>query len=277
MQSCDVNRMDQKKTSSPLELDALFPVTNDTSFRVDWPRFGEGGGHPSIVAEMCLNELDDAARVKATTSAILNWKSETLVDITAKYARLPSDRDSEVKADQPILQAVICRIIEILANSKNSEVMHGVTTEQFFVGSNVGNTKDRRIDITVSHREEYLALVLPTMVKKAIEIRTARDEDGEFKKALEKGRSQIVNHLGRRLLYALDFGGAGKDRLAIGVSLTHLSIEVIKMTLTGLERKRFRWTCAQRAVYRSLVNQFGSMDTNGILLLAGALKHRTPQ
>jgi hypothetical protein len=103
---------------------------------------------------------------------------------------------------------VICRIIEILANSNNSEVLQedGVTTEQYVVGSSVGNTTDRRIYITVSPSEEYLALlVLPTMVKKAIEIKTARDEDGKFNKALEKGRSQIVGHLGKRLLYAFDF------------------------------------------------------------------------
>jgi hypothetical protein len=57
------------------------------------------------------NKTDDTAMVKATTSAILNWTSGSIVDTDAEYALPPTDRDSEVTADQPILEAMICRII----------------------------------------------------------------------------------------------------------------------------------------------------------------------
>jgi hypothetical protein len=161
-----------------------------------------------------------------------------------------------------------------------------VTTEQSVAGSNVENTKDRRIAITVSPREEHLALVLPTMVKKTIEIKTARDDAVKFNKALEKGRSQIVGHLAKRLLYAFDFGGAGKDGRTFGVSLTHLSIEVITMTLaevgTGEVSLDMSTTGCVPLFGKVLLTgsqckEFVSLDTNGILLLAGALKYRTPE
>jgi hypothetical protein len=286
-----------------------FPATHDTMFTQDLIDLvsEEEKADLLLLQEFVADifehatKTNNATQVKATTSAILSWTKETqltkskyarrsLTQVLTKrntFARPPTDSDNEVTADQPILQAVICRIIGILASSnKEKEVLHnqddGVTTEQ----SNVENTKDRRIDITVSPREEHLALVLPTMAEKTIEIKTARDDAVKFKKALKKGRSQIVGHLGKRLMYAFDFGGAGKDGRTLGVSLTHLSIEVIKMNLaqvgTGTVSLDMSTTGCVPLFGKELLTgtqckEFVSLDTNGILLLAGALKHRTPE
>jgi hypothetical protein len=291
-------RMDLKRTPSPSEFEAFFLVSNDTSFTKELIGLvsKEEATDLLLLQKFVVDifekatKTDDAAMVNATTSAILDWKSGALVDEDAKYARPPTDRDSEVTADQPILQAVICRIIGILASSNNSAVLHeqedGATTEQSVAGSNAGNTKRRRIDITVPPPEEYLALVLPTMMEKMIEIKPARIEAGKFNKALQQGRSQIVGHLGKRLLPAFDFGGAGKNEGALGVSLTHLSIEVINMTLTGVGTKAVSLDmittgCVPLLGKASLsdaqIKEFGSIDTNGFVLLAGALKHRSSQ
>jgi hypothetical protein len=220
-------------------------------------------------------KTNNAAMVKATTSAIIDWTCDSKVNEDIEYARPPTDSDNEVLADQPILQAVICRIIGILASSKNSELLHemedGVTTEQSVAGSIAFKMKNRRIDITVSPHIEYL---------------TARDEAGKFNKALDKGQAQTIGHLGKRLLYAFDFGGAGKDGSAFGVSLTHLSIEVVKMRLdkVGTEAVSLDMITTDRVpllgkafLTEAQIKAFPSMETNGILLLAGALKHRTPQ
>jgi phage shock protein A len=298
IQTLDGNRFYPKKAPSLSELDAYSLVKKDSPFTSELIDLVSTEEKATLLLLQKFvvdifekaTKTDDAVMVKATTNAILKWTSETIVDEKTKYARPPTDRDSEATADQPILQAVICRIIETLANSNASAVQHeqedGATTEQSVVVSNVGNMKDRRIDTTVSPREEYLAPMLPMMVKKAIEIKTAREEEGKFNKALEKGRSQIVGHLGKRLLYAFDFGGAGKNDSALGVSLTHLSIEVIKMTLAGVGTDTVlldmsKTGCVPLLGKESLTDAqtkgFDSMGTNGILLLAGALKYRTPQ
>jgi hypothetical protein len=87
-------------------------------------------------------------------------------------------------------------------------------------------------------------------------------------------------------MYAFDFGGAGKDGRIFGVSLTHLSIEVIQMTLaevgTGTVSLDMSTTGCVPLFGEVLLTgtqrkEFVSLDTNGILLLAGALKHRTPE
>jgi hypothetical protein len=64
-----------------------------------------------------------------------------------------------------------------------------------------------------------------------IEIKTAPRGEAKFKQAIEKGRSQVFGHLGKRVMCAFDFGGAGHDVSAVGVSLTCLSVEVVKVSL----------------------------------------------
>lgn len=142
--------------------------------------------------------------------------------------------------------------------------------------------KDRRIDITAEQRKEHLPQVLATMVQKAIEIKTNPDDTAKFKKAIEKGKTQVFGHLGKRLAYALDFGGAGKDDSAVGVCLTPLSIEVIKMSLSNVGTKKVALnvtgtgcvpllgqgllTEGQKEVFAA-----DKIDSNGFLLLAAVL------
>jgi hypothetical protein len=238
---------------------------------------------------------DSAENVKNTTDAILGWKNGTDVDKAIKYARPPTDNDKETTADQPILHAVLCRIIAILADSSTDspdtsavlhEYEHGLTTEQSVAGSYLHNMKRRRIDLTAHQRKEYLAVVLPTMVEKAVEIKTAPDEKGRFETAIKKGKSQVVGHLGKRLLYAFDFGGAGKNAEAAGICLTHLSIEVIKMTLSGVGTADIDLAATGTGLVPLLGTDLlskghedflKSTDANGFVLLAGALIYAIPK
>jgi hypothetical protein len=125
------------------------------------------------------------------------------------------------------------------------------------------------------------------MVKQPIEIKSAPNSKGKFNKAVETGRLQILGHLGKRLLYAFDFGGAGENKCAVGICLTHVSIEVIKMSLSGVGTKEVDL----RAIGTGLVPLLGaefvtqdhqkeeleSVETAGFVLLAGALIHALPQ
>jgi hypothetical protein len=167
------------------------------------------------------------------------------------------------------------------------EYEHDVTTEQSVAGSNVDNTmKGRRIDVTAHQRKEYFAAVLPTMVLGAVEIKTASGAIAKFKKAVKKGQSQILGHLGKRLAYAFDFGGVGKNACAVGVCLTHLSIEVIKMTLSGVGTVDVKLAATGTGCVLLLgtdclskehKDYLKSMDANGFVLLAGALIDAIPQ
>jgi hypothetical protein len=152
-QSLDFKRMDQKKTASPSKFDKFSPATHDTTFTQELIRLvsEEEKADLLLLQKFVANifehatKANNATKVKATTSAILSWTKQTrltkrkyALTTRYKYTRPPTDSDNEVTADQPILQAVVCRIIGILASSKEKEVLHkqedGVTTEQSTAG-----------------------------------------------------------------------------------------------------------------------------------------------
>jgi hypothetical protein len=125
-QTLDDNRFYPKKAPSPSELDKYSNGKNNTPFTKELiDLVAEETATLLLLQEFVIEifkkatKTDDVDMVKATTNAILNWTSGTIVDEKTKYARPPTDRDNEATADQPILQAVICRIIETLANSEN--------------------------------------------------------------------------------------------------------------------------------------------------------------
>jgi Protein kinase domain len=237
----------------------------------------------------------DTNKVKATTDAVLSWEGGAFVNNPGvEYARPPTTSDCELKTDHPILHAVICRIIGIIspvADSTNPLVLHpqehGVTNEQDVAGSVTSNAKARRVDMTAQPREEFMSLVLPIMIHKPIEVKTVPDDVSKFRKAMEKGRSQIVGHLGKRVMCALDFGGAGHNTSAVGVSLTMFSIEVIQVSLkdVGTLEVRSEAVTTGRLPFLeggTLMNpeQEAALDpldpqlnANGFVVLAGALMY----
>ena len=111
---------------------------------------------------------------------------------------------------------------------------YAVTTEQYTTGLDPTACRCRRIDISVQLHTEYLAVHLPSMVNFPLEIKTAPQNDKDFKKHLLKGKAQTTGHLAKKLEHAFNFCGAGVDVSTIGVSLTQLSIEVIELRLSGL-------------------------------------------
>ena len=245
--------------------------------------------------------VDDAA-VK-TTEAILQWEEGKYNVITkdakgSPYAHPSKTHDNEVKVDQPILQAVICRIIGILVEYEcedegeeqdqlKKKLLHeheyGVTTERKILslgyadrsGDQNLKLKGRRIDPTTQTPEDFFRVMLPIMLQTAIELKLARDDTTKFQLALEKGKSQIIGHLSKRL-----FLGIGRNAAAIGVCLTHLSIEAIQMKLSGVGTKdvdlaTLSTGCIPFLFKKILTDNhvFVNKETaaNGFVLLAGVL------
>ncbi|CAB9501768.1 serine threonine-protein kinase [Seminavis robusta] len=180
----------------------------------------------------------------------------------------------------PILQAVICRIIRIMVDNKETDAP---TAERQLAGSFGKNES-----------EEVLPLMLASMVQKPIEIKVGRANRGKFVKGTEKERSQVVGHLGKRLEYCFPFGGVGFSSSCIGIVLTTLSIEVIRMDLsnvgstdvaldllgTGLVPVRLvKDTELPEGIKKLHVKEKGEEieATDGFVLLAGALKHEIPK
>jgi hypothetical protein len=242
-------------------------------------------------------ESEDSKMVKATTNAVLSWNEGKFVrKQNVYYARPPTTQGSETKVDHPILHAVICRIIGILAGrSTDTSVLHehGATKDQYVAAA--AKMSSRRVDISAPH-PEYMAVVLPRIIVPPIEIKTAPFGKAKFKKAIETGRSQMFGHLGKRVMCAFDFGGVGHDACVIGVSLTYLSIEVVKVSLmhvgtpnvalahstTGCTPLlgRSMMSDGQKAAL-GLVGDEAALDAkdnaNGFLLLAGALQYKSLQ
>jgi hypothetical protein len=92
-----------------------------------------------------------------------------------------------------------------------------------------------------------------------------------------------VGHLGKRVMCALDFGGAGHNTSALGVSLTMFSIEVIQVSLINVGTQQVKSAAIATGCIPFL--EGGTMmspeqkavldpplDANGFVLLAGALK-----
>ena len=215
MQSLDI-RIDPEKLESPSEFDDFLPKPNYDFTNCLIQQFCEDEKTTLCAFRRFVVELfnvatktDRSGLVKNTTDAIRYWTPKATVNKNTQYARPPTDSNTEETADHSILRAVICRIIGILVEKGQKEVLHphefGVTTEQRVAGSTLHNMRDRRIDVSVHQSKEYPSVVLATMVQKAIEIRAGPDSKTKLLQALEKGRSQVIGQLGKRLLYAFAF------------------------------------------------------------------------
>jgi hypothetical protein len=62
-----------------------------------------------------------------------------------------------------------------------------------------------------------MTVVLPTMIETPSDIKTAHVGESQCKKAIRKGRSQIFGHLGKWVMGAFGFGGAGQDARVVGL------------------------------------------------------------
>lgn len=314
IESLDLNRFNPKAVPSSSPLDHLVPKL-EKDFRdalmaeVNESEKTELASFHSFVVNLFAVAVQsaDPKRVQNTTNDILNWESTNGSAVadnkkTSYYARPPMNVDKETESDQPILQAVICRIIRIIVeNNKETDATtalqkyeHLVTSERQLVGFRGKNERERRIDITTYQSEEFLPLMLASMVQKPIEIKVGRATRGKFMKGTEKGRLQIVGHLGKRLEYCFHFGGVGLDSFCIGIALTTLSIEVIRMELsnvgstdvtldllgTGLVPVQLiKDTEYSEGIKEQYVKEEGKETeaTDGFVLLAGALKHEIPK
>ena len=303
--SVDKERITLEKVGSPGDFADIRPIT-DAGLRDELIKAVDDATQATLklfqdfVARLFQNAKkgENEEHVKNTISAILKWEKEgdgSLIDETIEYARPPTSIDREDTVDHPILHAVICRIIRVLASGESEITLHEyeycVSTEQSVAVSKHENLRERQIDVTAHEAEECLPSVLPAMLQQAFEFKTFPDCPAKLQKSLEKGRSQIVGHLGKILSFSFDFGGVGKDSYALGTVLTPLSIEVVKMTLSdvGTEEvdlrvigtgclpllgKDYLDRHAKHAM--SLISSDVSEGEEGFVLLAGALIRAAP-
>ena len=197
--SLDSERFDKKKVASPPDIykDLAIAVEGNGNLCQKLSNSVSEEVKKSLLAFQkfvsglfkVAKETDDETCVDTTIKAILEWKEDGAFDGTGKdFARPPTHTDRETKADQPILHALVCRIIRIIDGKQD----YGVTTEQAIVGSSSAAGKARRIDCTAQLHTEHLATRLPAMVHFPLEIKTAPAEVSKFKRRVEKGRLQTL-------------------------------------------------------------------------------------
>ena len=167
----------------------------------------------------------DSLLIKNTVEAIMQYPDGS--DSQEKEYGLPPLEGFETDADQPILYAIVLRILEILGDAR-------VTQEQVMPNVVSNPARGRRIDFSVHEPQEHLAAIFPAMLQRAIEVKVVGENLKCFIKFQDKGYQQICGHQAKRLHYSFDFGGIGEDDSVFGVVLTMASIEVLELELKGV-------------------------------------------
>lgn len=107
-----------------------------------------------------IQQENEDKKIKATVDAILDWKPGTTVEslgpLKGRFAR-PPPQGCETIADQPIVGAIIWRILTILCDGSLS-----LCSEQA-VPSGGNESRGRRIDFVVDVYKEFLKVLFPEM------------------------------------------------------------------------------------------------------------------
>ncbi|KAG9285253.1 hypothetical protein G9A89_000252, partial [Geosiphon pyriformis] len=220
-------------------------------------------------------------KLNKSVDKILTWTTATRVttSVLQKHYARPPLQGGETTADQPMLSALIYKILTIISSNSVS-----LSSEQFVVSIVPSERKrGRKIDFIVEEYREFLHVRFPEMLGRVIEVKaTSGDADG-FRKNQQRAREQVLGHLARQLLCAFDFGGIGQDAVVSGIVLSMYSVQVLEMKLVDIGTENVDIKVQQTAhvpllgktlvpdKIRNDVNLEWDMDSNGVLLLAGAL------
>lgn len=225
-------------------------------------------------------------KIQQTADAILEWTPgrtvESLGQIAGNFGR-PSSKGCETTADQPLFCALIFKMLAILEQSSTS-----VSSEQSLAYVEKAR-RHRRIDFIVDEYREFLHVLFPEKLGRAIEVKSPamdvkallKGDYGAFEKNQEQAREQVIGHLAKQLLCSFDFGGIGQNDIVCGVVLSMVSIQVLEMRLTKIGTNEVKLVFRQTPhvplfrrfeLPQGIQTEFDwDMDSNGVLLLAGAM------
>jgi len=228
----------------------------------------------TFVADLRKNCVisSDRKDIQITVNAII--RQERVEGM--KYA-FPPPKGCETKADQPILGALLFRILAIIRPRSMS-----LTSERNIAPYSRKTGQGRRIDLVVDDFKEFLHVLYPEMLGRAIEVKpTAHEKKTEFEENQTKAREQVMGHQAKRLLCSFNFGGIGEEDLVHGIVLSMISIQVLEMKVTRIGTNEvdihFRQTAhvpllGQESVPSNIHDAVSwDMQSNGVLLLASAL------
>ncbi|KAG9295327.1 hypothetical protein G9A89_000219 [Geosiphon pyriformis] len=157
-------------------------------------------------------------KLNRSVNKILTWTTATRVtpSVLQKHYARPPLQGGETTADQPMLYALIYKILTIISSDSVS-----LSSEQFVVSIVPSERKrGRKIDLTVEEYREFLHVRFPEMLGRVIEVKSTSDDADGFRKNQHRAREQVLGHLARQLLCAFDFGGIGQDAVVPGIVLS---------------------------------------------------------
>eukprot|EP00980_Cylindrotheca_fusiformis_P028712 scaffold22639_cov105-Cylindrotheca_fusiformis.AAC.6 len=291
----DKDRIDPTKVSSPPQIRELINISEDR--KLENELIAASDKVPSL--QRNLSKFQDflssiikhapeykerlAGCIAQTVQIILTWEPDSTNEKIEfhQLVRPSFQTDNENTVDQPILRAILLRIIRMIDHNNLT-----LTSEQHvpILGTGEG-TRGRRSDEVACKTQEYLSSLFPAMLGRAIEMKAVSVT--ELENRLLKGENQVLGHLGKQAWFSFDFGGVGEDCVVYGICLTIWSVSVEKLALEGVGTDEVRVETKRTSRLRllgkdySLPDKVGSLLTDGkkghaLAVLAGALMAACP-
>eukprot|EP00980_Cylindrotheca_fusiformis_P024596 scaffold12118_cov138-Cylindrotheca_fusiformis.AAC.13 len=290
--SCE--RIDASKVSSPSKMPSKVNPVPDSSLEEELARLVSDDKLKVItelqefVASIVTNapaykeDLKCATHLGYTVERIEKWQPGDVIneDEYQQLVRPSFIKPKENDVDQPILRAILLRIIEIV------DLSLSVGNEQFVptVGKEEGQvpgTTGRRVDLELHETREHLSSLFPAMLGRVIEIKAVSNNESTLLKRLGQAESQVIGHLGKQAWFSFDIGGVGEDCVLYGISLSLWSVSVSKLELRAVGTTKVSVDTKRTRRLRLLGNDYTlpspvqdlleNGEHNALAVLAGAL------
>ena len=175
-------------------------------------------------ATMLNDEIKDEEYrrcIKNTVKGIMRLDEQESLDFYT-----PGIEGQEIKGVQPILYAILVKMVQILRLGK-----HVIREQAIREGETTGR---RSVDFVVSLPEEYLVSILPGMLGVPIEVKPINRKSSTVQQLLLEALTQVLGHLAKRAKFSFNFGGIGEDCKVFGLELTMGSVALIVLEVSGV-------------------------------------------
>ncbi len=180
-----------------------------------------GFGKASILND---KDAEYRQRINETVDGIIGFSVNESPNQSIFYA--PGCECQEKKGVQPILYAIMVKLVQLVGNGKH------ITREQAI--AKVKNRKARVVDFVVTLVREYFLAIIPAMLGIPIEVKPITRKKKTVDQLLLEALNQVVGHLAKHAMFAVNQGGIGEDCKFFGLELTMGSVAVIVLELSGV-------------------------------------------
>jgi hypothetical protein len=170
------------------------------------------------------------SKLPETLQAILKWNDPTgCHPASLQKCPFPKDTAAEKEAVQPILGAVLRGLSQICADSEGRSDMR---RERYMPKTSA--SPKRYIDFESKHLNPFTPLLLGQELSFIKEVKNVRRKNECAKSLHDEVTKQICGHLAKRALVAFDIGDVGVDSTSVGLIMTPVYMQVIRLKLENM-------------------------------------------